>query len=131
MRGPDVIAIKQLVFKNQKSQNWTVYNILVSPELVLRNYAFKLKKIEKMDCFEPVFGFLMQVWLQKYRSDTWDPKAMFSAPSGGSTFYKNLYIASFCNSATFSLLPYIFIYIFCNFYFVIISKIQVIVSNWT
>ena len=37
-----------------------------------------------IDCFEPVFGFLMQFWFQKHRSDTWDPKGMFSALSGRS-----------------------------------------------
>ena len=37
-----------------------------------------------MDCFEPIFGFLRSFWFQKNRSDTWDPKGMFSAPSGHS-----------------------------------------------
>ncbi len=36
------------------------------------------------DCFEPIFGFLVQFCFQKHRSDTWDPKGMFSAPSGRS-----------------------------------------------
>ena len=37
-----------------------------------------------MDCFEPIFRFLRSFWFQKNRSDTWDPKVMFSAPSGHS-----------------------------------------------
>ena len=37
-----------------------------------------------IDCFEPIFGFLMQFWFLKHRSDTWDPKIMFSQPSGRS-----------------------------------------------
>ena len=38
----------------------------------------------EIDCFEPIFGFLMQFCFQKHRSGTWDPKDMFSAPSGHS-----------------------------------------------
>ena len=37
-----------------------------------------------IDSFEPIFGFLVQFCFQKHRSDTWDPKWMFSAPSGRS-----------------------------------------------
>ena len=37
-----------------------------------------------IDCIEPIFGFLMQFCFQKHMSDTWDPKDMFSAPSGRS-----------------------------------------------
>ena len=41
-----------------------------------------------MDCFEPIFGFPRSFWFQKYRSDTWDPKVMFSAPSGHSDYHE-------------------------------------------
>ena len=34
-----------------------------------------------IDCFEPIFRFLMQFCFQKHRSGTWNPKDMFSAPS--------------------------------------------------
>ena len=37
-----------------------------------------------IDCFEPIFGFLIQFCFQKHMSHTWDPKVMFSAPSGRS-----------------------------------------------
>ena len=40
----------------------------------------------EIDCFEPIFGFLMQFCFQKHRSGTWDPKVMFSAPSGHSVY---------------------------------------------
>ena len=30
-----------------------------------------------IDCFKPIFGFLMQFWFEKHRSDTWNPKGMF------------------------------------------------------
>ena len=40
----------------------------------------------EIDCFEPIFGFLMQFCFQKQRSGTWDPKHMFSAPSGHSNY---------------------------------------------
>ena len=40
-----------------------------------------------MDCFEPIFRFLRSFRFQNYWSDTWDPKVMFSAPSGHSDVY--------------------------------------------
>ena len=46
--------------------------------------------VSEIDCFEPIFGFLMQFWFKKHRSDTWDPKVMFSAPSGRSGYWYNL-----------------------------------------
>ena len=36
----------------------------------------------EIDCFEPIFEFLVQFHFQKYTSGTWEPKGMFSAPSG-------------------------------------------------
>jgi hypothetical protein len=37
-----------------------------------------------IDCFEPIFGFLMQFWFQKHSSDTWNRIGMFSELSGRS-----------------------------------------------
>ena len=37
-----------------------------------------------IDCFEPIFGFLMQFWFKKHRSDTWNRIGMFSELSGHS-----------------------------------------------
>ena len=45
----------------------------------------------EIDCFEPIFGFLMQFCFQKHRSGTWDPKDMFSAPSGHSATKVSMY----------------------------------------
>ena len=41
----------------------------------------------EIDCFESIFWFLMQFCFQKHRSGIWDPKDMFSAPSGDSVLH--------------------------------------------
>ena len=37
-----------------------------------------------IDCFEPIFRFLIQFWFKKHRSDTWNRIGMFSELSGHS-----------------------------------------------
>ena len=40
-----------------------------------------------IDCFEPIFRFLVQFCFQKHRSDTWNRIGMFSELSGHSALY--------------------------------------------
>ena len=114
--------------KSHMWKNWTVFNILVITQLILKVLQLKFlelvlllhlylqifdwhknsktnktsnffdnffgpktvfwKKLywvaTTIDCLEPIFGFLEQFCFQKHRSDTWDPKGMFSALSGRS-----------------------------------------------
>ena len=38
----------------------------------------------EIDCFEPIFRFLMQFWFKKHSSDTWNRIGMYSELSGHS-----------------------------------------------
>ena len=48
-----------------------------------------------IDCFEPIFGFVVQFQFQKHSPGTWEPKGMFSAPSGCSVISYNQNCPSF------------------------------------
>ena len=56
--------------------------------ILLRQKQFFEKNIteEGIDCFEPIFGFLMQFWLKKHRSNLWNRIGMFSELSGHSVY---------------------------------------------
>ena len=45
---------------------------------------FRIREETTIDCFEPIFGFLMQFCFKKHRSDPWNPNWMISALSGRS-----------------------------------------------
>ena len=67
-----------------------------------------------IDCFEPILRYLVQFCFQKHRSGTWDPKGMFSAPSGGSNYLLSMHM---------------FIHIYWQHYLVFIGIIKNSPSN--
>ena len=71
-------------FKNQ--QNVQFFDDCFAPKTVFWKKHYWVGRT--IDYFEPVFGFLVQFCLWKHRSDTWDPKGMFSALSGRSASCK-------------------------------------------
>ena len=74
--------------KNSKfNKMFNYFDDFCAPKTVFwKNHYWVASEI---NCFEPIFGFLMQFWFWKYRTDTWNPKKMFSAPSGRSETNKS------------------------------------------
>ena len=68
--------------KTNKASNF--FDNIFAPKLVFWKNHYWVASV--IDCFEPIFGFLVQFCFQKYRSDTWNPKGMFSALSGHSVY---------------------------------------------
>ena len=81
--------------KNSKvNKTFNYFDDVFAPKTVFwKNHYWVASEI---DCFEPIFGFLMQFWFWKHRSDTKNPKGMFSVPSGRSAI-SNFGIASMLN----------------------------------
>ena len=88
--GVRSMILKSKLHKESKNRFKTI-NYRCYPVMIFSKNCFRSKKIIKTFCwflkfhgniYGYILGFLIQFWFYKHRSDTWDPKGMFSAPSG-------------------------------------------------